>query len=81
MALKRWLNGQRARSNPLLPSDIDALARLVEGVDADRYYDVQAQDAWQDAAARWPLVAAVLELETGPLPEGLPESLPDETKE
>ncbi|WP_322044660.1 BcsR/BcsP family cellulose biosynthesis protein [Paraburkholderia sp. J67] len=61
MALKLW-GSRRTRRSPLLPGDIDALARLVEGVDAERYYDVQAQDAWQDAAARWPLVAAVLEL-------------------
>lgn len=74
MSLKLWLNGQRARRNPLMPSDIDALARLVDGVDADRYYDVQAQDAWQDAAARWPLVAAVLELESAPLAPSSPDA-------
>ncbi|CAM2160773.1 BcsR/BcsP family cellulose biosynthesis protein [Paraburkholderia tropica] len=79
MSLKLWLNGQRARRNPLLPSDIDALARLVDGVDADRYYDVQAQDAWQDAAARWPLVAAVLELDAAPLAASLAASSPDAT--
>ncbi|WP_042298627.1 BcsR/BcsP family cellulose biosynthesis protein [Paraburkholderia bannensis] len=62
MALKLWGNPGRSRRSPLLPGDIDALARLVEGVDADRYYDVQAQDAWQEAAGRWPLVAAVLGL-------------------
>ncbi|MBB2984381.1 hypothetical protein [Paraburkholderia tropica] len=79
MSLKLWLNGQRARRNPLLPSDIDALARLVDGVDADRYYDVQAQDAWQDAAARCPLVAAVLELDAAPLAASLAASSPDAT--
>ncbi|MFC5429742.1 hypothetical protein ACFPTO_13185 [Paraburkholderia denitrificans] len=47
---------------PRLPSDIDGLARLVEGVERDTYFDVQAQDAWHGAARRWPLVAAVLEL-------------------
>jgi hypothetical protein len=62
MALKLWGSSRRARRSPLLPGDIDALARLVDGVDADRYYDVQALEAWQDAAGRWPLVAAVLEL-------------------
>jgi hypothetical protein len=76
MSLKLWLNGQRARRNPLMPSDIDALARLVDGVDADRYYDVQAQDAWQDAAARWPLVAAVLELDSAPLAPSSPDATP-----
>jgi hypothetical protein len=79
MSLKLWLNGQRARRNPLMPSDIDALARLVDGVDADRYYDVQAQDAWQDAAARWPLVAAVLELDAAPLAPSSPDPAPDAT--
>ncbi|HKT92969.1 MAG TPA: BcsR/BcsP family cellulose biosynthesis protein [Paraburkholderia sp.] len=34
----------------------------MEGVDRDRYLDVQAEDAWQAAAKRWPLVADVLEL-------------------
>jgi hypothetical protein len=64
MALKLWGNAGRTRRSPLLPGDIDALARLVDGVDAERYYDVQAQDAWLDAAGRWPLVAAVLGLKT-----------------
>ncbi|SDC45425.1 BcsR/BcsP family cellulose biosynthesis protein [Paraburkholderia lycopersici] len=62
MAMRLWRSVRRARSGPALPSDIDALARLVEGVDRDRYLDVQAEDAWQAAAKRWPLVAAVLEL-------------------
>ncbi|CAG9246234.1 BcsR/BcsP family cellulose biosynthesis protein [Paraburkholderia unamae] len=62
MALRLWGSGRRSRSGPALPSDIDALARLVEGVDRDRYLDVQAEDAWQAAARRWPLVAALLEL-------------------
>ncbi|HEV3430251.1 MAG TPA: BcsR/BcsP family cellulose biosynthesis protein [Paraburkholderia sp.] len=65
MALKLWGSGRRSR-NSLMPGDIDALARLVDGVDAERYYDVQAQDAWQDAAGRWPLVAAVLGLKAEP---------------
>jgi hypothetical protein len=47
---------------PRLPGDIDALARLVEGVDRETYFDVQAQDMWHAAARRWPLVAAVLGL-------------------
>ncbi|MEM5424919.1 MULTISPECIES: BcsR/BcsP family cellulose biosynthesis protein [Paraburkholderia] len=62
MAMRLWGSGRRSRSGPALPSDIDALARLVEGVDRDRYLDVQAEDAWQAAAKRWPLVAAVLQL-------------------
>jgi hypothetical protein len=62
MAMRLWGSGKRAPSGPALPSDIDALARLVEGVDRDRYLDVQAEDAWQAAAKRWPLVAEVLEL-------------------
>lgn len=66
MPLGRWLNGRRARSNASLPGDIDALARLVEGVDAERYLDVQAEDAWQEAAGRWPLVAQLLELKVAP---------------
>lgn len=66
MPLGRWLNGRRARSVARLPGDIDALARLVEGVDAERYFDVQAEDAWQEAAGRWPLVAQLLELKAEP---------------
>ncbi|WP_051481222.1 BcsR/BcsP family cellulose biosynthesis protein [Paraburkholderia nodosa] len=62
MAIRLWGAGRRSRSGPALPGDIDALARLVEGVDRERYLDVQAEDAWQAAAKRWPLVAAVLEL-------------------
>ena len=62
MALRDWLNGRRTRGNAALPGDIDALARVVEGVDAERYFDVQAEDAWQEAAGRWPLVAQLLEL-------------------
>jgi hypothetical protein len=62
MAIRLWGSGRRARRGPAQPSDIDALARLVDGVDRDRYLDVQAEDAWQAAAKRWPLVAAVLEL-------------------
>ena len=66
MPWQRWLSGRRARSGALLPGDIEALARLVEGVDAERYLDVQAQHAWQEAAVRWPLVAAMLELKVEP---------------
>lgn len=66
MPLGRWLSGRRARSDARLPGDIDTLARLVEGVDADRYFDVQAEDAWQEAAGRWPLVAQLLELKAAP---------------
>ncbi|QBR02553.1 BcsR/BcsP family cellulose biosynthesis protein [Paraburkholderia pallida] len=66
MALGRWLNGRRARNVARLPGDIDALARLVEGVDAERYFDVQAEDAWQEAAGRWPLVAQLLDLKAEP---------------
>ncbi|WP_043288046.1 BcsR/BcsP family cellulose biosynthesis protein [Paraburkholderia oxyphila] len=66
MALGRWLNGRRARNVARLPGDIDALARLVEGVDAERYFDVQAEDAWQAAAGRWPLVAQLLDLKAEP---------------
>jgi hypothetical protein len=66
MPLPRWLSGRHARSIAELPGDIDTLARLVEGVDAERYYDVQAQDAWLGAAERWPLVAAMLELKVEP---------------
>jgi len=62
MAIRLWGSGRRARGALVLPSDIDTLARLVEGVDRDRYLDVQAEDAWQAAAKRWPLVAAVLDL-------------------
>ncbi len=62
MPLRRWRKGQPVSRAPRLPSDIDGLARLVEGVERDAYFDVQAQDAWHDAARRWPLVAAVLEL-------------------
>ena len=62
MAMRLWGAGRRSRSGPALPSDIDSLARLVEGVDRERYLDVQAEDAWQAAAKRWPLVADVLEL-------------------
>lgn len=62
MAMRLWGSGRRVQRGPALPSDIDALARLVEGVDRDRYLDVQAEDAWQAAAKRWPLVAAVLDL-------------------
>jgi hypothetical protein len=65
MAIRLWGSGKRAPRGPALPGDIDALARLVEGVDRDRYLDVQAEDAWQAAAKRWPLVAAVLELPVG----------------
>ncbi|POR53023.1 hypothetical protein B0G62_104320 [Paraburkholderia eburnea] len=65
MALKLWGSGRRTHSS-LMPGDIDALARLVDGVDAERYYDVQAQDAWLDAAGRWPLMAALLGLKTEP---------------
>ncbi|MDR3096753.1 MAG: hypothetical protein LBV73_06735 [Paraburkholderia sp.] len=66
MALRSWLSGRRARGDAALPGDIDTLARLVEGVDAGRYLDVQAEDAWQEAAERWPLVAQLLELKTEP---------------
>lgn len=59
MALRPIHKGQHA---PRLPGDIDALARLVEGVDRERYFDAQAEDRWHDAAWRWPLVAAVLGL-------------------
>lgn len=59
MDFRLGAQGQRA---PRLPGDIDALARLVEGVDRDRYFDVQAEDRWRAAARRWPLVAAVLGL-------------------
>ncbi|HTR11303.1 MAG TPA: BcsR/BcsP family cellulose biosynthesis protein [Paraburkholderia sp.] len=71
MAIRLWGSGRRARGAPALPSDIDALARLVEGVDRDRYLDVQAEDAWLAAAKRWPLVAAVLDLrvEDGQAPD------------
>ena len=62
MAMRLWGGSRRAQRGPELPGDIDALARLVEGVDRDRYLDVQAQDAWQAAAKRWPLVAAMLDL-------------------
>jgi hypothetical protein len=62
MAIRRWGSARRPPRGPALPGDIDALARLVEGVDRGRYLDVQAEDAWQAAAKRWPLVAAVLEL-------------------
>jgi hypothetical protein len=63
MALRLWRKGRPASRAPLMPGDIDALAQLVEGVDRDAYFDVQAQDAWHDAARRWPLVAEVLGLE------------------
>jgi hypothetical protein len=63
MALRPIHKGQHA---PRLPGDIDALARLVEGVDRETYFDVQAQDAWHDAARRWPLVATVLGLSFEP---------------
>jgi hypothetical protein len=62
MPLRLWGKGRPASRAPLLPGDIDALARLVDGVDREAYFDVQAQHAWHDAARRWPLVAAVLEL-------------------
>jgi hypothetical protein len=63
MALRLWRKGRPVSRAPLMPGDIDALAQLVEGVDRDAYFDVQAQDAWHDAARRWPLVAEVLGLE------------------
>lgn len=44
-------------------SDIENLARLLEGFDARRYYDRQADDAWRNAARRWPALAAMLKLD------------------
>lgn len=43
-------------------NDIDALARHVPGIDPARYFDSQAEDAWREAARRWPLLGAVLGL-------------------
>jgi hypothetical protein len=63
MALRPADQGQHA---PRLLGDIDALARLVEGVDRETYFDAQAQARWHAAARRWPLVAAVLELRIEP---------------
>ncbi|HEY1607768.1 MAG TPA: hypothetical protein VGG24_00735 [Paraburkholderia sp.] len=44
-------------------SDIDNLASFVDSFDPRRYYDRQADDAWRNAARRWPALAAVLELD------------------
>jgi hypothetical protein len=63
MALRLWRKGRPGSRAPVLPGDIDALARLVAGVKREAYFDVQAEDAWHHAAQRWPLVAAVLGLE------------------
>ncbi|PXW28416.1 hypothetical protein [Paraburkholderia caballeronis] len=45
---------------PAGSNDIDNLANFVDGVDPKRYFDRQADDAWRNAARRWPVLAAVL---------------------
>ncbi|PLZ03112.1 hypothetical protein CY652_07335 [Burkholderia sp. WAC0059] len=44
-------------------NDIANLANFVDGVDPKRYFDRQAEDAWRDAAKRWPVLAALLALD------------------
>lgn len=55
---QRNMTRQQATSN-----DIDNLASFVDGFDARRYFDRQAEDAWRSAARRWPGLAAVLGLD------------------
>ncbi|SMG56365.1 hypothetical protein [Paraburkholderia susongensis] len=45
------------------PNDIDQLARHLDGFDPARYFDRQADDAWRNAARRWPVIAAVLRVD------------------
>lgn len=49
------------KSQAIAWSDIDILARSVEGFDAGRYYDQQDTELVIAAANRWPLLKAVLD--------------------
>ena len=60
---------ERNGHTKLMPSDIDTYAQYVGSMDPARYYDCQAQQVRTAATQRWPLLAAVLNLETPRGPE------------
>lgn len=47
------------------PNDIVHLASHLDGLDPARYFDRQTEDAWRHAARRWPILAAMLDLDVG----------------
>lgn len=44
-------------------NDVVDLAAHLDGFDPARYFDRQAEDAWREAACRWPILAAILRLD------------------